>query len=160
MDVDRTVHIGTAAQDAAMQCEAGSIDAGPFVEVVVHADLDEVGRGHLGVEKFVALDEKVARIGGAAHGGVVEDHVAPAVVGKQSVHRGKVDTGLPVRICGRRPPYISLDVHDRSLMHLPGPRCNAERRCHANAAAGRRRGNPAVSARHLRDCFGSARNDS
>jgi hypothetical protein len=96
MDMDGAVHIGPAAQNAAVQGEAGTVDARTLVEVVVHADLDEVGCGDLGVEQLVALDQEVPGIRRAAHGGVVEDNVAPAVTVEQPVDRGQIDARLAV----------------------------------------------------------------
>src|SRR5262249_23440235 len=40
--VHRTIHVCPPAQDATVQREARAIDAGALVEVLVHADLDEV----------------------------------------------------------------------------------------------------------------------
>src|SRR5262249_46465680 len=62
----------------------------------------QVRRGHLSVEQLVALDQEVARVGGASHRRMVEDHVAPAVMCKQPVDGGEIDTGLPVGVGGRR----------------------------------------------------------
>jgi hypothetical protein len=42
----------------------------------------------------------VSRVGGATHRRMVEDDVAPAVVGKQAIHCGEVDARLPVSVGG------------------------------------------------------------
>ena len=48
VDVHRAIDIRPAAQHAAVQREAGTIDPGPLVQILVHVDLDQIGGGHLG----------------------------------------------------------------------------------------------------------------
>ena len=43
------------------------------------------------------LDEEFALLAGHAHGRVIVDDVAPAVMGDQPVGGGEVDAGLPFR---------------------------------------------------------------
>ena len=83
-----------------MEGEAGAVDARAFVEVGVHADLDQIRGGDLGIQQFVALDQKVARIGRASHRRMVEDHISPAVMSEQAIYCGKIHARLPVDIGG------------------------------------------------------------
>ena len=46
--VDGAVDVRPSREHAAMQREAGAVDAGLLVEVVAHVDLDEIGGRHLG----------------------------------------------------------------------------------------------------------------
>jgi hypothetical protein len=95
----RTIHVRARAQDAAMQREARPVDAGLFVQVLVHVHLHQIGRGHLGVEQLVPLHEEVTRLARHPHGGVVVDHVVPAVMGEQPIDGGEIDARLPFRRC-------------------------------------------------------------
>src|ERR1700761_8764332 len=96
MDVDRTIYVRTAAQNTAMEGETGSVDSGALIQIVVHADFDEVRCGDLRVEQFMALDQKVSRVGGYTHGGVIEDDIAPAVMREQPIDRSQIKPGLCV----------------------------------------------------------------
>jgi len=81
-----------------VQGESRAIDPGALVEVVVHADLDDVGRGHFGIEQLMPLDQEVPRVGWHTHGGMVEDHVAPAMQRQQPVNCGEVEPGQAVGV--------------------------------------------------------------
>src|ERR1700677_1600358 len=96
----RALDVRPAAHNAAVQSKPGTIDARALIQVVVHADLDEVGSGYLGVQQFVALDEKVPRVGRHAHRGMIENDVAPAMAGQQAIDGGQIDAGLPVNVGG------------------------------------------------------------
>src|ERR1700691_1529379 len=80
-----------------MQREARPVDACGFVEIVVHAHLDEIRRGDLGVEELVLLDEEFAVLAGHAQRGMIVDDVAPAIVRDQPIGCGEIKTGLPFR---------------------------------------------------------------
>ncbi len=103
------MHLRPCAQHAAVQREAGAVDAGTLVQVIVHADLDQVRRCHFRIERLVALDQEVPRVGGTAHGRMVEDHVAPAMMRQQAIHGGEIDAGLPVGV--GRGDGDGLEVH-------------------------------------------------
>src|SRR5262249_50871574 len=60
-----------------------------------HADLDEVGRRDLGVEKLVPLDEEHAVLARDPHGAVIVDDVVPAVMRDQPVGGDEVGARLP-----------------------------------------------------------------
>ena len=117
MHVDGAVDVRPRRQYAAVQREAGPIDARGLVEVVIHADLDEIGWRHLGIEEFMSLDQKVALLARHPHGGVIVDDVAPAVVCDQPIGRGEVNAGLPL---GRRyfrlrdSGKLDVRVHERA----------------------------------------------
>ena len=89
------VHVRPRAQDAAVQRESGPVDAGFLVEVLVHRDLHEIGRGDLGVEQIVLLHQKFARLARHPHGGMVVDDVVPTVMRGQPVDGGEIDARLP-----------------------------------------------------------------
>jgi hypothetical protein len=83
----------------------------------------------LGVQQLVTLDQEPARIGGAAHRRVVEDHIAPAMLREQPIYCGEIDTGLVVGFGAGG----GCDVHDHSPQ-LCSWRCNARLAARANHA--------------------------
>ena len=58
MDMHRAVDIIARGQNAAMQRETGPVDAGLLVQVAIHGNLHQIGRGHLGIEQVMFLHEK------------------------------------------------------------------------------------------------------
>src|SRR5262249_6522197 len=110
--VHRAVHVSPPAQDAAVQREARAVDAGPLVEVLVHAHLDEVRRRDLRPQQLVPLHQELSIFPGNAHGAVIVNVVIPAMVRDQAIDRGEIDAGLPFR--GRdRPSFRGFrnDIH-------------------------------------------------
>src|SRR5215470_7801694 len=108
------------AQYAAVQGEARTVDAGLLVEVLVHADLDQVRRRDLGVEQLVPLYQEHPVFARHAHRRMIVDDVAPAVVRDQAIDRGEIDPRLPFL---RRDAAlgdgcdIGVDVHGILPMH-------------------------------------------
>ena len=102
--VHRAVHVRPAAQHAAMQREARTVDACGLVEIVVHVDLDQIGGSHLGPQQLVPLHEKLLILAGHAHGAMIVDDIVPAVVRHEAIDRREVDARLPFRggnVCSR-----------------------------------------------------------
>jgi len=95
MDMHRAIDVRPSAQHAAMQREAGPVDAGLLVEVVIHVDLHEIRRRDLGPQQLVALHEEFARLARHPHGAVVVDHVVPAVIRHQAIDRREIEARLP-----------------------------------------------------------------
>ena len=92
-----TAQLTSAArlQHAAVQREARPVDARLLVEVVVHVDLAQVRRRHLGPQQLVLLHQELARLARHPHRAVVVDHVVPAVVRAQPIDGGEIDARLP-----------------------------------------------------------------
>ena len=97
VNVYGAIHVGPRAQNAAMQREAWPVDAGFLVQVLVHRDLHQIGRGHLGVEQVVLFHQEFSRLARHAHGGMVVDHIIPAVMRSQAINGGEIDACLPFR---------------------------------------------------------------
>ena len=123
VDVHRAVHVSPPAQDAAVQREARAIDAGPLVEVLVHADLDQVRSRDLRPQQLVLLHQELSIFSRNAHGAVVVNVVIPTMVGDKPIDRGEIDANLPFR--GRyRGRWIGrgfgMDVHGESSLLKAG----------------------------------------
>ncbi len=97
MHVHHAVRVGQGGVDRAVEGETGRVD-GPVVvadDVPVHIDLDQVGRGDLGVVQAEGVDEEVVVRPRHAQRDVVVDQLGPAQVGKDAVTGGELHASLP-----------------------------------------------------------------
>ena len=90
---------GRADSTPPCSVKPGRLTPAAFVEIVVHAHLDEVRRRHFGIEELVPLDEELTVFAGHAHGGMIVDDIVPAVMRDQPIDGGEVNACLP--FCGR-----------------------------------------------------------
>ena len=119
VEVHHDGRIFAGGVDGRVDGEAGGIDhrVGFLDDVAVQIDFDEGGGGNLLEEVTIWVDQEMMLRARDPVGDMGEDHVVPAVEGRQTVQGGEIDPRFPFRFADR-----AADVDIRvAVGHLISP---------------------------------------